>query len=236
MNKYNDIALNSFSEWMENAINNSTKRINNIEIGNIFEHDLSSLNDILSTANKYNTNIETAASRMLEVHKNDNPKLVSQFDEIYNQYMNKWHDFYNNAIPTDFINQQIRGLENAKKYNYGHRRDDLLRKMNDRTRRHINAEVSDLNNIVDRKLYEAGYVSQYGYDLANKAYTSRYHSNIDGYIHYGGFGNQNFREIYGLYMRTGSFSAKPSNRKVFPYAGNKINENKTIVFKFCNVL
>lgn len=26
-------------------------------------------------------------------------------------------------------------------------------------------------------------------------------------------------------MRTGSFSAKPSNRKVFPYAGNKINEN-----------
>lgn len=196
MMKYNNIHLDSLSEWFQNSIDQSIKKINSLNFKNILDHDVYDLNEMVSSATKQNNNIQTAFSRMLEVHKNDNPKLASQFDEIYNQYMNKWHDFYNNAIPTDLINQQIRGLENAKKYNYGHRRDDLLKKMNDRTRRYIDEEVSDLNNIVDRKLYEAGYASQYGYNQANKAYTSRYHSNIDGYIHYGGFGNQNFRNHF----------------------------------------
>ena len=192
----NNIHLDGFSEWLQNSIDQSTKKINKLNFKGILEHDVYDLNEIVSSATKQNNNIQIAFSRMLEAKKADRPELASQFDEIYNQYMEKWNNFYNNTLPMDAINQQIRGLENAKKYNYGHRRDDVLRKMNDRTRRHINAEVSDLNNIVDRKLYEAGYASQYGYDLANKAYTSRYHSNIDGYIHYGGFGNQNFRNHF----------------------------------------
>jgi hypothetical protein len=194
--KYNNIHLDGFSEWLQNSIDQSTKRINSLNFKGILDHDVYDLNEIASFATKQNNNIQTAFSRMLETKKADYPDLANQFDEIYNQYMGKWNNFYNDTIPMDAINQQIRGLENAKKYNYGHRRDDLLRKMNDRTRRHINAEVSDLNNIVDRKLYEAGYASQYGYDLVNKAYTSKYHSNIDGYIHYGGLGNQNFRNHF----------------------------------------
>jgi uncharacterized protein YozE (UPF0346 family) len=194
--KYNNIHLDGFSEWLQSSIDQSTKRINSLNFKGILDHDVYDLNEIASFATKQNNNIQTAFSRMLETKKADYPDLANQFDEIYNQYMGKWNNFYNDTIPMDAINQQIRGLENAKKYNYGHRRDDLLRKMNDRTRRHINAEVSDLNNIVDRKLYEAGYASQYGYDLVNKAYTSKYNSNIDGYIHYGGLGNQNFRNHF----------------------------------------
>ena len=188
----NNIHLDGFSEWLQNSIDQSTKRINKLNFKGILEHNVYDLDVIASSATKQNNNIQTAFSRMLETKKADYPELANQFDEIYNQYMEKWNNFYNNTIPMDAIKQQIRGLENAKKYNYGRRRDDVLRKMND----NINREVSDLNNIVDRKLYEAGYSSQYGYNQANKAYTSRYHSNIDGYIHYGGFGNQNFRKDF----------------------------------------